>query len=53
RNTFQFPGVRGEWTITLEDVYHILGVPIIGRRLSFDTVVSRAQVTQWATYMGD
>ncbi|KAH9290197.1 hypothetical protein KI387_034314 [Taxus chinensis] len=53
QNTFRFPGVRGEWTITLEDVYRILGVPIIGRRLSFDTTVSRAQVTQWATYMGD
>ncbi|KAH9304977.1 hypothetical protein KI387_009381, partial [Taxus chinensis] len=53
RNTFRLPGVCGEWTITLEDVYHILGVPIIGRRLTLETAGSRAQIAQWGPYMGD
>ncbi|KAH9288543.1 hypothetical protein KI387_032660 [Taxus chinensis] len=53
RNTFRFPGVRGEWTITLEDVYRILGVLILGRRLSLKTTISKSHMVQWATYMGD
>ncbi|KAH9291921.1 hypothetical protein KI387_042891, partial [Taxus chinensis] len=35
------------------DVYRILGVPIIGRRLTLETAGSRAQIAQWAGYMGD
>ncbi|KAH9316460.1 hypothetical protein KI387_025087, partial [Taxus chinensis] len=43
----------GEWNITLEDVYHISGVPIIRRQLMLETAGSRAQIAQWASYMGD
>ncbi|KAH9323136.1 hypothetical protein KI387_017775, partial [Taxus chinensis] len=44
---------KGEWTITLEDVYRIIGLSILGRRLNLETTRSRDVMTQWDTYMGD
>lgn len=53
RNTFRFLGVRGEWTITLEDVHRILGLLVLGRKLTLEIVGSRSVMIQQATYMGD
>ena len=46
-NTFHFP--FGEMTITLEDVYMLMGLPISGRALTFTDLATPQQywLTQW------